>query len=46
MLRVLPHIVEGRRHRVELTIELREPSPVQVAHDDAMLWLHVGGGDV
>lgn len=45
VLRVLPHIVEGRRHRVELTIEMREAYPVRVGQDEAMLWLHIGGGE-
>lgn len=42
VLRVLPRVHESGEHRIELTIELRDPMPVRVAHDDAMLWLHVG----
>jgi hypothetical protein len=42
VLRVLPAIREGQSNRVELTIELRDPSAVKVGADDAMLWLHVG----
>lgn len=42
VLRVLPRVHEGGENRIELTIELRDPVPIRVAQDDAMLWLHVG----
>jgi hypothetical protein len=42
VLRVLPAVQEGRNNRVELTIELRDPSAVKVGADESMLWLHVG----
>lgn len=42
VLRVLPRVHEAGESRIELTIELREPAPIRVAQDDAMLWLHVG----
>ncbi|MFZ9889533.1 MAG: hypothetical protein ACO3JL_18715, partial [Myxococcota bacterium] len=43
VLRVLPHVEEGSRDVVELTVELREATSVRVAQDGSMLWLHIGG---
>ncbi|MCP4499983.1 MAG: hypothetical protein GY822_08490 [Deltaproteobacteria bacterium] len=42
ILRVLPHVEEDSRHRVELVIELRKDVPTSVSEDAQMLWVHVG----
>lgn len=43
--RVLPSVEEDGRHRVVLTIELKEPSRVHLSQTDGMLWLRFGDGD-
>ena len=40
--RVLPSVEEEGRHRVVLTIELKQPSRVHLSQADGMLWLGFG----
>jgi len=42
VLRVLPHVEEDARHRVELVIETRKGAPTSVTEEEDTLWIHIG----